>query len=186
MWQPARSTRCKIWLGRCACNYRLQDRQSRLEQSDSHLGISVTLQTEKHHVMQVRALLWQNSVISNASTTECVRQQAYLKSAWAEALSGHAHMGWGGRCYINSAATSLRVLREVGEALVDINGQHAAQRLRCCTSIDSIAVCVEGQSHIWAVLPVYHFMLHPQIQNIQIETCNLHVCHALCCRCACR
>jgi hypothetical protein len=34
------------------------------------------------------------------------------------------------RCFVNGAATPLRVLREVGAALVDVNGQHAAQTLR--------------------------------------------------------
>ena len=34
------------------------------------------------------------------------------------------------RCFINGAATSLRVLRELGRALVDVNGQHAALSLR--------------------------------------------------------
>ena len=37
---------------------------------------------------------------------------------------------WGHRCYVNGVATSLRVLRELGGALVDFNGQHAAQGLR--------------------------------------------------------
>ena len=34
------------------------------------------------------------------------------------------------RCYVNGVATSLRVLREIGIALVDVNGQHAAQTVR--------------------------------------------------------
>ena len=34
------------------------------------------------------------------------------------------------RCYVNGVATSLRVLREIGNALVDVNGQHAAQTVR--------------------------------------------------------
>ena len=34
------------------------------------------------------------------------------------------------RCFVNGAATRLRVLREVGAAAVDVNGQHAAQTLR--------------------------------------------------------
>ena len=33
-------------------------------------------------------------------------------------------------CYVNGAATSLRVLRELGNALVDVNGQNSAQSLR--------------------------------------------------------
>lgn len=34
------------------------------------------------------------------------------------------------RCSVNGVSTSLRVLRELGAALVDVNGQHAAQTLR--------------------------------------------------------
>ena len=33
-------------------------------------------------------------------------------------------------CYVNGTATSLRVLRELGSALVDVNGQNSAQSLR--------------------------------------------------------
>lgn len=36
----------------------------------------------------------------------------------------------GCRCFVQGAATSLRVLRELGAVLVDINGQHAALSLR--------------------------------------------------------
>lgn len=35
------------------------------------------------------------------------------------------------RCFVNGSATSLRVLRELGQALVDVNGQNSAQSLRC-------------------------------------------------------
>jgi hypothetical protein len=35
------------------------------------------------------------------------------------------------RCFVNGAATSLRVLRELAAELVDVNGQHSAQSLRC-------------------------------------------------------
>ena len=34
------------------------------------------------------------------------------------------------RCFVNGAATSLRVLRDLGQILVDSNGQHSAQSLR--------------------------------------------------------
>ena len=34
------------------------------------------------------------------------------------------------RCLLNGSPTSLRVLREVGRLLVDVNGQHAALSLR--------------------------------------------------------
>jgi DNA repair ATPase RecN len=34
------------------------------------------------------------------------------------------------RCFVNGAATSLRVLRDLGQLLVDSNGQHSAQSLR--------------------------------------------------------
>ena len=34
------------------------------------------------------------------------------------------------RCSVNGAVTSLRVLRELGAALVDVNGQNSAQSLR--------------------------------------------------------
>lgn len=34
------------------------------------------------------------------------------------------------RCFVNGAATSLRVLRELAVELVDVNGQHSAQSLR--------------------------------------------------------
>ncbi len=35
---------------------------------------------------------------------------------------------------MNGVSTSLRVLRELGAALVDFNGQNAAQGLRCAAS----------------------------------------------------
>lgn len=34
------------------------------------------------------------------------------------------------RCFVNGAATSLRVLRELAAELVDVNSQHSAQSLR--------------------------------------------------------
>ncbi|EIE25588.1 P-loop containing nucleoside triphosphate hydrolase protein [Coccomyxa subellipsoidea C-169] len=42
----------------------------------------------------------------------------------------HADKGVRSRCSVNGVSTSLRVLRELGAALVDVNGQHAAQTLR--------------------------------------------------------
>ncbi len=47
-----------------------------------------------------------------------------------EVSSAGAGGGVRSRCFVNGAATPLRVLREVGAALVDVNGQHAAQTLR--------------------------------------------------------
>lgn len=41
-----------------------------------------------------------------------------------------AHNSVRSRCYVQGTATSLRVLRELGAALVDINGQHSAISLR--------------------------------------------------------
>ncbi|KAK9798188.1 hypothetical protein WJX73_001384 [Symbiochloris irregularis] len=46
-----------------------------------------------------------------------------------ELYSQGADGGVRSRCYVNGAAVSLRSMRELGEALVDVNGQHAAQRL---------------------------------------------------------
>ena len=34
------------------------------------------------------------------------------------------------RCFVNGTATSLRVLREIGAAIVDVNGQNAAGSIR--------------------------------------------------------
>lgn len=34
------------------------------------------------------------------------------------------------RCFVNGTATSLRVLREIGAAMVDVNGQNAAGSIR--------------------------------------------------------
>lgn len=34
------------------------------------------------------------------------------------------------QCYLNDSPTSLRVLKELGKALVDVNGQHASQTVR--------------------------------------------------------
>ncbi len=34
------------------------------------------------------------------------------------------------RCFLNGVPTSVRVLREVGRLLVDVNGQHAALALK--------------------------------------------------------
>ncbi|KAL0049069.1 hypothetical protein WJX82_005500 [Trebouxia sp. C0006] len=42
------------------------------------------------------------------------------------------------RCYVNGTATSLRVLRELRAALVDVNGQHAALSIR--DSVTQIAM----------------------------------------------
>ncbi|BDA41836.1 DNA repair protein RecN [Coccomyxa sp. Obi] len=41
-----------------------------------------------------------------------------------------ADKGVRSRCSVNGVSTSLRVLKELGAALVDVNGQHAAQTLR--------------------------------------------------------
>ncbi|CAL8460865.1 g396 [Coccomyxa elongata] len=41
-----------------------------------------------------------------------------------------ADKGVRSRCFVNGVSTSLRVLKELGAALVDVNGQHAAQTLR--------------------------------------------------------
>ena len=48
------------------------------------------------------------------------------------------------RCHVNGVATSLRVLRELGLSLVDVNGQHAAQTLRqdTCSSLCKRLHCV--------------------------------------------
>ena len=50
------------------------------------------------------------------------------------------------RCSINGHSTSLRVFKELGALMVDVNGQHAAQTLRCAHMLyccyKTIAVCI--------------------------------------------
>ena len=40
------------------------------------------------------------------------------------------------RCSINGHSTSLRVFKELGALMVDVNGQHAAQTLRCVPALN--------------------------------------------------
>ena len=53
------------------------------------------------------------------------------------------------RCFVNGAATSLRVLRELAAELVDVNGQHSAQSLRCHLHMLVPAAC-HGAAHACA------------------------------------
>ena len=57
------------------------------------------------------------------------------------------------RCYVNGVATSLRVLRELGVALVDFNGQHAAQSLRHV---------IPPKSHLLVWMLALALVPHPQ------------------------
>ena len=56
------------------------------------------------------------------------------------------------KCSLNGAATSLRVLRELGRALVDVNGQHAAISLKDSTSQLALLDKVAGLSNAAAIL----------------------------------
>lgn len=51
------------------------------------------------------------------------------------------------RCFVNGAATSLRVLRELAAELVDVNGQHSAQSLRCRVHMLVPAAAHRGATH---------------------------------------
>ncbi|KAL3146260.1 hypothetical protein ABBQ32_002962 [Trebouxia sp. C0010 RCD-2024] len=54
------------------------------------------------------------------------------------------------RCYVNGIATSLRVLREIGSSLVDVNGQHAALSIRDSATQLALLDRVAGTSGLLA------------------------------------
>ena len=54
------------------------------------------------------------------------------------------------RCFVNGAATSLRVLRELASELVDVNGQHSAQSLRCRVHMMLPTAACRGATHACA------------------------------------
>lgn len=80
--------------------------------------------------------------------------------------SSSRHPALRSRCSLNGAPTSLRVLREVGRLLVDVNGQHAALGLResatqvCSASLAAgTAAAVLAHTSDTAASP--HASLHP-------------------------
>lgn len=67
-----------------------------------------------------------------------------------EILNGPS--GTRSKCSLNGAATSLRVLRELGRALVDVNGQHAAISMKDSSTQLALLDRVAGLSGIAATL----------------------------------
>lgn len=68
---------------------------------------------------------------SGCACTVRASQNAALGDAAAAATTAAAGPdGMRSRCSLNGVATSVRVLREVGRLLVDVNGQHAALALK--------------------------------------------------------
>ena len=67
-----------------------------------------------------------------------------------EILSGTT--GTRSKCSLNGVATSLKTLKEVGRALVDVNGQHAALSMKDSTTQLSLLDTIAGLSNAAAAL----------------------------------
>ena len=77
-----------------------------------------------------------------------IRTRHHLEPSLFSCQVSVSQTGTRSRCFINGAATSVRVLKELGRALVDVNGQNASQTIKDPVTQLALLDRIAGTTHM--------------------------------------